>query len=316
MKYLIIGAGGAGGCLASFMTEGGLDVAVVDRGEHLEAIKARGITLETDFRGTYTVSPVRAFAEDEYDEQPDVILLCVKEFSVRSVLPFIRRVSRPGTILIPVISVFDIGLRLQRELQELDVMDGCIYVAAVITAPGTIKMYGRILSVVFGVRDQDMYSPWLEKIAYDLRMCGIEGVVSDNIKQEMIKKYSYISPLASAMFYYDCTAEELQHEGEARTLFVDLMKEVEQMAEAMNIQVHCDLVGLNLSILSGLNKATTVEMTRDIAAGRPSEVDGLVFEILRRSDDLNLKAPNYEKVADKAIACGCIPRRQTRDRTL
>ena len=139
MKYLIVGAGGAGGCLAAFMTEGGLDVAVVDRGEHLEDIKRKGITLETEFRGTYTVAPVRAFSTDEYNEEPDVIILCVKEYSARDVLPFIRRIARPGVILIPVISVFDMGIRLQTSLKELNVMDGCIYVAAVITEPGTIN---------------------------------------------------------------------------------------------------------------------------------------------------------------------------------
>ncbi|MBR2831842.1 MAG: 2-dehydropantoate 2-reductase [Oscillospiraceae bacterium] len=316
MKYLIVGAGGAGGCLAAFMTEGGLDVAVVDRGEHLEAIKRKGITLETEFRGTYTVAPVRAFSTDEYNEEPDVIILCVKEYSARDVLPFIRRIARPGVILIPVISVFDMGIRLQTSLKELNVMDGCIYVAAVITEPGTIKMYGRILSVVYGVRDQDMYTRWLDKIAYDLRMCGIEGTVSDDIMQEMMKKFSYISPLASTMFYFECTAGAIQQPGKERDLFIELVNEVEQLSEAMNIPLHCDIVGTNLSILSELGKDTTVEMTRDIAAGRPSEIDGLVFEMLRRSDDMNVKAPAYEMVAEKAIRCGCIPRKQTEDLVL
>ena len=45
MKYLIIGAGGTGGSIAASMTEAGLDVSVIARGEHLNAIKKSGIPI-------------------------------------------------------------------------------------------------------------------------------------------------------------------------------------------------------------------------------------------------------------------------------
>ena len=156
MKYLIIGAGGVGGCFAAFMTEGGLDVAVVDQGEHLAAIKAGGLRMETDFRGNYTVAPIRAYSTDEYNEAPDVIFVCVKEYSLDSIMPFMKRVARPGTIVIPVINVFDIGLRMQTKMKELNVMDGCVYIAASITEPGRIKMFSKQLSIVYGVREPDL----------------------------------------------------------------------------------------------------------------------------------------------------------------
>ena len=38
MKYLVIGAGGTGGCIGAYMTRAGKDVTLIARGEHLKAM--------------------------------------------------------------------------------------------------------------------------------------------------------------------------------------------------------------------------------------------------------------------------------------
>ena len=46
MKFLVIGAGGTGGPIAAHLKKGGADVDVIARGEHLKAIKERGLTVK------------------------------------------------------------------------------------------------------------------------------------------------------------------------------------------------------------------------------------------------------------------------------
>lgn len=300
MKYLIIGAGGVGGCFAAFMTEGGLDVAVVDQGEHLAAIKAGGLKMDTGFRGCYTVAPIKAYSVDEYNEVPDVIFVCVKEYSLESIIPFMKRVARPGTIVIPVINVFDIGLRLQTMMKELNVMDGCVYIAASITDPGCIKMHSKQLSIVYGVREPEMYTRFLDKIAFDLRFCGIEGAVSDNIKHDLLKKFSYVSPLAACTYYFDCKAGVLQKAGQERDMFIALVKEIDAMADALNIPISGDVVAMNLDILDNIQPDSNTTMMEDLKSGGPSEIDGLIFEVLRRSAAVGVEVPMYTMIAEKA----------------
>ena len=60
MKYLVIGAGGTGGCIGAYMTEAGRDVALIARGAHLAAMQADGLHMETTKKGNYTVKPVKA----------------------------------------------------------------------------------------------------------------------------------------------------------------------------------------------------------------------------------------------------------------
>ena len=40
-------------------------------------------------------------------------------------------------------------------------------------------------------------------------------------------------------------------------------------------------------------------MQRDILAGRQSEIDGLIFEVVRMGHKYHVPVPAYEKVAEK-----------------
>ena len=129
MKYLVIGAGGTGGSIGAYMTEAGKDVTLIARGAHLKKMQEEGLKMETTKKGNYTVFPVKAVDMEHYDERPDIIFVCVKGYSLDDIAPFIRRVAKETSIVIPILNIYGTGSRLQEELPELLVTDGCIYVA-------------------------------------------------------------------------------------------------------------------------------------------------------------------------------------------
>ena len=159
MKYIVIGAGGTGGSIGAYMTEAGKDVTLIARGAHLEAMQKNGLQMETTRKGNYTVKPVKAADMEHYDEQPDVIFVCVKGYSLEDTVPFIQKVAKPETVVIPILNIYGTGGRLQEKLPELLVTDGCIYIAAEIKRPGCIWQNGDIFRVVFGVREPSQYRP-------------------------------------------------------------------------------------------------------------------------------------------------------------
>lgn len=88
-------------------------------------------------------------------EKADVILVCVKKYSLDSCIPFIQNISHKNTIVVPVLNVYGTGAYLQEKLPELLVTDGCIYVSANIKQPGVLLQHGEILRVFFGVREKE-----------------------------------------------------------------------------------------------------------------------------------------------------------------
>lgn len=111
--------------------------------------------------GTTETIPVKAADMDHYSERPDVILVCVKGYSLEDTIPFIQRVANPSTIVIPVLNIYGTGAKMQEKLPNLLVTDGCIYVSANIKEPGVLIQHGEILRVVYGVREKkNMIPDW------------------------------------------------------------------------------------------------------------------------------------------------------------
>ena len=172
------------------------DVTVIARGKHLEAMQKNGLIVDTPHRGTFTAA-VRAMTEEEYTEIPDVIFVCVKGYSLDSVVPFLQKHADKHTIILPILNIYGTGSALQKEIPNSLVLDGCIYIAAEIREPGRIWQKGYIFRVVFGVRDQKDDRPELKTIESDLRDAGITPLLTDHVKRDTFKKYAYVAPMAA-----------------------------------------------------------------------------------------------------------------------
>lgn len=310
MKYAIIGAGGTGGILGFYMTKADRDVTLIARGRHLAAMQEKGLAVEKMWDGTTEIIPVKAMDMEHYDEQPDVVLVCVKGYSLEDTIPFIQRVAKPSTIVIPVLNIYGTGAKMQEQLPKLLVTDGCIYVSANIKEPGVLIQHGRILRVVYGVRNmstqkvnikrahEEMMDA-LKKIKKDFDDSGIDGVLSENIQRDALEKFSYVSPIGAAGLYYHATAADFQREGKQREAFKTMIREIAALAEAMGVPFERDMVEVNLKILSSLAPEATTSMQRDVMEGKDSEIDGLVYEVVRMGERYHVPVPMYAKVAEK-----------------
>ena len=310
MKYAIIGAGGTGGILGFYMTKADRDVTLIARGRHLAAMQEKGLAVEKMWDGTTEIIPVKAMDMEHYDEQPDVVLVCVKGYSLEDTIPFIQRVAKPSTIVIPVLNIYGTGAKMQEQLPKLLVTDGCIYVSANIKEPGGLIQHGRILRVVYGVRNmssqkvnikrahEEMLDA-LKNIKKDFDDSGIDGVLSENIQRDALEKFSYVSPIGAAGLYYHATAADFQREGKQREAFKTMIREIAALAEAMGVPFERDMVEVNLKILSSLAPEATTSMQRDVMEGKDSEIDGLVYEVVRMGERYHVPVPMYAKVAEK-----------------
>lgn len=315
MKYIIIGAGGTGGILGFYMTKAGKDVTLIARNAHLEAMKKQGLSVQKMWTNETETIPVSAESMESYEakgEKADVILVCVKKYSLDSCIPFIQNISHKNTIVVPVLNVYGTGAYLQEKLPELLVTDGCIYVSANIKQPGVLLQHGEILRVFFGVREKEDLKKLngqsdgeykaerlLKKIAQDFKDSGIDGILSDNIKRDALTKFSYVSPIGTAGLYLHAVAGDFQREGEARELFKTLIREIVTLANAMGITFEEDLVERNLKILSNLPEEATTSMQRDVMEGKQSDIDGLVYEVVRMAEKYGAEVPAYRRTAEK-----------------
>lgn len=141
------------------------------------------------------------------------------------------------------------------------------------------------------------YRHELKDIEKELNEADIIGIYSENIVRDVLVKFSYVSPAGACGLYLNVAAGDMQKPGESRDLFVGLIAEVSKIGNAMGIEFEEDLVERNLKIMDSLIPSSTTSMQRDVMAGKKSEMDSLVYEVVRLADKYGVEAPLYRKVA-------------------
>lgn len=299
MKYLIVGTGGVGGSIASFLSLAGKDVTCIARGEHLRAIREHGLRLHSDLKGEHVLH-IPAYTAEEYQEKADVILVCVKGYSIDSIADLLQRAATPHTIVIPILNVYGTGPRIQRLAPGVTVLDGCIYIVGYVSGKGEISQMGRVFRLLFGAhRGTDVSRETMEAVRQDLTESGIRADISDDINRDTFVKWSFISAMAVTGAYYDVSMGEVQKPGPVRDTFIGLSRESTALGEKLGIRFLEDNVAHNLRIIDALAPHSTASMQKDIARGHQSEIQGQLFDLIAAAEAQGIDIPTYRMVARK-----------------
>ena len=308
LKYIIAGAGATGGSIGAFLAADGRDVTFLARGTQLEAFLEKGISMRHTAKGDFTIAPIKAMTMEEYHEQPDVILVCVKSYSLKDVIELVKRTGNSETVVIPILNIYGTGERMQRALPGVTVTDGCIYVAAHVSAPGEITHGGDIFRVVYGLRPgqktSEVVMEKLSKVKKDFDHAGISGEYTDRVRQDTFQKFMYTSPMAAAGEYYHAQAGTFQKTGEPRETFIAMDKELLALSKAMGLDIPENMVERNLAILAGLSPEAGTSMQRDIAKGKQSEISELVYAVEDMAAVYGVEMPVYHRIIEELKARG------------
>lgn len=298
-KFLIIGTGGVGGSITGFLALAGKNATCIARGKHLEAIREKGLHLRSDLKGNHYL-PVQVCTAEEYNEQADVIFVCVKGYSIDSIKEVLERASHKDTLVIPILNVYGTGPRIGQLVPRVTVLDGCIYIVGFVSGAGEITQMGKIFRLVFGARpEQGVARERLEEIRDILVNAGIKVDISDDINRDTFIKWSFISAMACTGAYHDVPMGALQHPGEERDTFIGLSQESNEIGRCMGITFPEDPIAYNLKVIDKLDPQSTASMQKDIAKGHESEIQGLLFDMITLGEKMGVDMPTYHKVAKK-----------------
>lgn len=67
------------------------DCTLIARGENLSVMHKDGLFVRHLWDDTTETIPAKAASADDYRETPDMILVCVKYYSIDSILPMVRK---------------------------------------------------------------------------------------------------------------------------------------------------------------------------------------------------------------------------------
>ncbi len=300
MKFVIVGTGGTGGTIGTYLALAGHDVTFIARGRHLDAIREKGLMLRTGHRGDILIQPAKACTMEEYQDTPDVMFVCVKYYNIEDAIALAKRTAGPDTLIVPILNVFGTGEIMQQQLPGLTCLDGCMYIFAKILEPGIIAQPDKILRVIFGFRPgQDTrLLPKARELEKVLQEAEIKGHLSENIRRDALQKFAFVSPMGAAGLYFDAVSDDFQKEGPEKEMFIGLIKEVVALGAAMGLTFEQDLTETGMKLMGAFQPGLRTSMQRDVMAHGPSEFSGLVTRIVELGKEYNVPVPLYEKISD------------------
>ena len=259
-----------------------------------------GLLLDSGIKGKLNIENVKAFEGKEIKEKYDVIFVCVKSYSLEEIVPVIKAGLHKDTIVIPVLNMFKTGEKLKEYIPEGKFLEGCIYISAFIDGPGKIVQAGDTFKVFFGnPYNESIKDGIMEQVESDLKSAGILSGTSDDILRDTFKKFSFISAFAATGAFYDVSAGAIHREGEEREFYKALVKEIISIGKAMGVNVSPTLFEEDIQTMDSFGDDIKTSLQRDLEAGKNSEIDTLIFSVVRLGKQYGVPTPAYEKAASK-----------------
>ena len=310
MRICVVGAGAIGGLVAAWFARAGHEVCAVARGAHLEAIRRRGLTLISG--GKPELHPVRASSEPADFGIQDAVFICLKTYSIAAMLPRLKSLVGPDTMVIPAINglpwwyFYKEGGRFDGQsvacldpdgsmfsaLDPRHILGCVVHAAAQVTAPGVVShTAGRLF--ILGELDRSV-SERAGRLAAAMNAAGFEARLAADIRVEiwtkLIGNLSYNPVAALALAHMDDI-----HGSEALLALIrKMMQEAMRVAGAYGVRIPMT-VDERMDIARQLAGAK-ISMHQDVEKRRPLETEAIVGAVVELARKAGIATPMVDAV--------------------
>jgi 2-dehydropantoate 2-reductase len=302
MRIAVVGAGGVGGLLAGLLARAGRDeVVLLARGEAAAAVAARGLSVRTP-AGDFTARPALVTGDPAAAGPCDAVLVAVKSWQVGPLAPSLRPLLAGGGVVVPLQNGVEAAERLAASLPPAQVAGGLCFLYAWATGPGAVEHAGAPPRVTVGERPGAPTGPRLAALAAALSAAGVEAEVAADVEAAAWEKLLFIGPLGAVGAVSRAPAGPIRGTPETRALLAGLMEEVAAAARARGVRLPDGVVARTLEKVDRVPADATASMQRDLAAGRPSELEDQAGAVVRLARQAGVEVPLH-----RALVAALLP---------
>lgn len=291
---VVIGLGGVGGYfgfkISQFSELNKLHkITFVARGETFTVVNKNGLTLLSPEHPNSVTQPDTVIENLKDIENPDLVLICVKEYDLENICHQLREVVSSNTILLPMMNGADIYERIRKIITHNTILPSCVYVASHIKQKGIVEHKGKAGRLIFGKdpENKDENLKWVidlmsdSKIHFDFRE---DAMIDIWTKFIFIASFGLVTAKHNSSIGAVCT-DALQKE-EA----TNIMKEIKTIAEKKGILLDENIIERTFAIASTFPPTTPTSFQLDVHSGKVNnELELFAGAIIRYGKELNIE---------------------------
>ncbi len=268
MKILVLGAGAVGGYFGGRLSAAKHEVFFTARGEHLQALRDRGLTVQS-CQGDFHVHP-QAAERFEPIEGLDLILVCVKHKDTAALLPHLKEQTGGSTAVISLQNGADSEQFFIDAIGAEKVIGGIAYIGAALEGPGKI---GHTARGVITIGELDgAPSQRTETIKRMFEEAGVKCNISANIKKDKWEKLMWNTGFNGICALTRLPVHPLLNHPPTRIIIKKLMDELVTVAHAAGVPVNA---GLPEKYIENTLKGGEVypSTLQDVKQGKTTEIN-------------------------------------------
>ncbi len=289
MRIAVFGTGGAGGYFGAQLARSGEDVVFIARGAHLQAIRKEGLRLEAP-GGEVLIQPARATDDPAQAGRVDVVLLGVKTWQVMDAAQSMKPMIGPGTFVVPLQNGVEAAAQLAEVLGAEHVLAGLCGTISRIAGPGHILTIGDANFVKFAEMDKRP-SERTERLRQAFARAGVKVEVPPDIDVALWEKFLFVVAFGGLGSVTRAPIGILRTLPETRQLLDRSLREIFAVARARQVALSEESVSKSTAFLDSLAAGGTTSLQRDIAEGKPSELEAWTGAVVRLGREAGVDTP-------------------------
>ena len=288
-RIAMMGSGAVGGYFGGRMAAAGCDVTFIARGRHLEAIRERGLRVESAVLGDIRVHPARAIEDPGAVGVMDCVIVCVKLWDTAAAAAAMRPMVGPATTILSLQNGVE-NDALERAFGSSRLLGAVAFIGCAIEAPGVIRHVGAMQRVVAGELGGGS-SARVEGLLESLRRGGIDASSSDDIQRTIWEKFVFLVGLSAATTLKRAPLGQVREDPQARGVLLGAMRETAAVARARGIALPVGFARGRFEFAAGLSPEMTSSMQTDLERGNRLELQWLSGAVVRFGREAGIPTP-------------------------
>lgn len=302
MKHIVVvGLGGVGGYFGFKInqfneTVNQFTISFIARDQTYNIVKTNGLTLLSPEHPNSITKPNHLLQSVSEINDPDLVLICVKEYDLENVCKQLKQIITDKTILLPMMNGADIYDRIRKIIPDNTILPACVYVASHIREKGIVEHKGKAGKLIFGKDPANLFTD-IDWIIGLMKNSQIDFDFKDNSFTDIWTKFIFVSSFGLVTAKYNSSigtvcADEIQ-----KLEATEIMKEVKLIADKKGINLPDDIIEKTFEKAMTFPPATPTSLQLDINVKKEnSELELFAGAIINYGKDLNIKTPFTEKI--------------------
>jgi len=305
----IIGLGGVGGYFGFKINQANeIDkqnkISFIARAKTYEIVKEKGLTLLSPEHKNKTTIPDSIHQNISEIKNPDLILICVKEYDLENICNQLTKIITKKTILLPMMNGANIYDRIRMIIPNNIILPSCVYVASHIKEKGIIEHKGKTGKLVFG-KDPKHLSEDINWVINLINQSRIDYDFKEDSLVDIWTKFIFIASFGLVTAKHNSSIGTVCHDKSQRKEAIEIMEEINLVASHKNIFLGENIIQKTFDKASTFPPNTPTSLQLDVNSKKENnELELFAGAIINYGISLNIKCPFTQKIYDEIKAIG------------